>query len=239
MKKLLTVALASGLLSLVACAQNSVKGDGNLKTESRNISGFTGVSAAGSMDVEVSTGSGHNVEIMADANLLPYIETTVKNGVLRIAQKNNYNLRATKGIKVRVQMPQVASVSVSGSGNVMSSGVLKVENDFSVSVAGSGTCKINVSDNANVKASIAGSGDIMMRGATAKLGVSIAGSGNFKGYELEAQTADLRISGSGDIQTNVTNSLSASVAGSGNVKYKGSPATSFKASGSGNISKAN
>lgn len=239
MKKIFLFAAAVSMLSLMSCAQNNVKGDGNYKTETRNHSGFKGVGAGGDFDVEIKTGSGYSVEIMADGNLMQYIETDVNNGVLRINTRDNHNLRASKPIKVNVVMPVLESASVAGSGDMFSSGVLTVGNQLKVSLAGSGTCKLHVAPNANIKASIAGSGDIRMRGATDNLSVSIAGSGNFEGFELSANKADVRISGSGDVQTNVSNELSASIAGSGDVQYKGNATTSLKAAGSGSITKVN
>lgn len=233
----MTTVLAIMAFGLVASAQKRIKGNGNITTQSRSESGFDGVGATAGIMVEVSTGSGFAIELSGDENLMPYIETKVKNGNLVVGVKDGYSINPTKTFVARVKLPVIAAASVAGSGDVVSSGVLNTASNLKVSVAGSGSCKLHISNSSAVKASIAGSGNIRMRGATSGLEVSIAGSGNFEGYELQADNASISISGSGGVQTKVDKALKASISGSGDVTYKGSPATTFKSSGSGSLRK--
>ena len=73
-------------LSLVSVASQAswetIKGNGNLKKETRSAAGYTGIQLQGSMNVQIAYGNSDNISVEGDENLLPYIETFVENGNL-------------------------------------------------------------------------------------------------------------------------------------------------------------
>ncbi len=94
MKKLLICLFALISSTSYASGWETITGNGNLKKETRQASGYTGVSSAGSMNVEVAFGNSNSITVEADENLLPYIETTVENGNLIIKTKKGYNIKS-------------------------------------------------------------------------------------------------------------------------------------------------
>src|ERR1700733_1954763 len=116
MKNLL-IAIFS-LIGITSFAQpwETIKGNGQIKKETRQVGDYTSLTSHGSMDVKISYGNSNSVEIEADENLLPYIETTVEKGKLSIRSKKNVNLKSTSKMIVRVSMTKVNSLQLSGSG---------------------------------------------------------------------------------------------------------------------------
>ena len=223
-KQLFTIIVV--LLSISINAQSwwnskKIKGNGNVITKTRSIKNFDKVSIGGSFNVNLIDGSEGKITIEAEENLIPYIETEVKNGKLKVQFKENTNIKTTKRLIITIPFEDIEAISLGGSGNVRVGKRIKSD-DVSFNIGGSGNITANVDAN-TVKASIGGSGNIKLKGDTDNLKCSIAGSGNIKAYDLDANTLKVSIAGSGNIQVTVNNKIKASVVGSGSVYYKGKP----------------
>ena len=81
MKRLVFLFLAFPLL-LSSCffGGERIKGNGNLKTEQRNVSAFDRVEAHGAVTLLVTQGALQPVRIEGDENLLQYIEVIQQGG---------------------------------------------------------------------------------------------------------------------------------------------------------------
>ena len=140
------------------------------------------------------------------------------------------------GIHVTVPVEEVSSVSLSGSGDIVSDMTLKAD-DFSTRVSGSGDISLSV-EAETVEASLSGSGDINLSGQAGSFEVRVSGSGDVKAYDLSANNVEATISGSADVRVTANEMLKARVSGSGDIHYRGDPKKiDSKASGSGEISK--
>ena len=130
MRKLLLLLLPATLL-VASCrfiAGKRIRGNGDLKTEERTQSGFSGVESHGSFDVYVSSGDQNTVKIEAEENLLPYIETYVDGDVLKITTKDGYWLSPKRSMKVYVTAPSYSRVWSYGSGDI--TGQTKVTGNY-------------------------------------------------------------------------------------------------------------
>ena len=91
MKKIL-VFLIAALVFFSSCrfvTGQRVRGNGNVRTESRSPGNFKSVASHGSFDVFVSSGE-QSLKIEAEENLLPYIETYVEYQTKAIHQHKPY-----------------------------------------------------------------------------------------------------------------------------------------------------
>ena len=227
--------------SLTIQAQNwvnkKVKGNGIVKTITRNTEDYNSVHVYGSLDVELIEGEEGFIEIEAEENLMEYITTKVVGNELIIKTKKNHYLRPSdrKEIVITVPFKHLNKVEISGSGDIKSTATIKSD-DFSVSVSGSGDVSLYV-DTETLKAEIAGSGDITLYGNTKNVTIAIEGSGDVSAYEFKSENARVSIAGSGDVKLFVTEQIEASIAGSGDVSYKGNPGNVEKSiAGSGTVS---
>lgn len=238
MKKQLITTIAI-LLSITINAQSwwnskKVKGNGNVITKTRSIDSFDKVSVGGSFDVNLIDGTEGKLTIEGEENLLPYIETEVKNGKLKVQFKENTNIRTTRRLVITIPFEDIEAISLGGSGNVTVKKRLKAD-DASFSIGGSGNITSNVEAN-TVKVSIGGSGNIKLKGKTDNFKCSLAGSGSIKAYDLNASSLKASIAGSGSIQTSVSNKIKANIVGSGSVYYKGNPSNiNTNSIGSGDV----
>lgn len=239
MKKLLFAFFALLSLHLFAQPWKTIKGDGNLKKESREISNFTSLSSHGAMDVQITYGTSNRIQVEADENLLPYIQTKVENGNLIIEPQKNINIKSRSRMVVYVSMTTINFLSQSGSGNIDGSGAFDNNGKTDIRVSGSGNIKLDFATFNDMALSVSGSGNINLKGnATNNITVSIAGSGNIDCSKVLCNNVDVKISGSGNVKVNVEKSIVAKISGSGNVFYKGNATNIIsKVSGSGKMIK--
>lgn len=239
MKKLLIGCFVLLSVNVFAQKWKTIKGDGNVKTETRDVTDFSSLSSAGAMDVNITYGSTNKVEIQADENLLPYIETKVEDGKLSIGSGKNMNLKPTARMIVNISMIKINSVHLSGSGNVKGSGNFTNDSKTDISISGSGNIKLDFDTFKDLDLAVSGSGNLELKGkSTNAITAHISGSGNIDCSDVNSNTTDAKISGSGNIKVYAKTSIDAQISGSGNVFYKGdSPSINSKVSGSGKVIK--
>jgi hypothetical protein len=239
MKKLLITLLALGSLNSFAQKWETIKGNGQVKKETRTVSDFTSLASHGSMDVQISYGDSKSVVVEADENLLPYIETSVENGKLSIKPKKNVNLKSSSKMIVHVSMTKINSLQLSGSGNVDGEGAFTNDGKTEIALSGSGNIKLGFESFKDLALSISGSGNIDLKSnKTNNISASISGSGNIDCSSISSSDVSAKISGSGNVKVYANNSIDAKISGSGNVYYKGNASNIIsKAVGSGKVLK--
>jgi hypothetical protein len=197
----------------------SVKGSGVLKSESRNVSGFSKISLSVPGNAELVQGNSEGLTIETDDNILPLIETVVEGDALKIRFIDKNTSVSTKTLKLVINAKTIEGLSVAGSGDVRAAKIQTGE--LKASIAGSGDVQIGQLDADALTISIAGSGNFAAGGKVKRIESKIAGSGDMKIGKLEADSVKISIAGSGDATVWAKDSLSISVAGSGDVKYFG------------------
>jgi hypothetical protein len=231
---LLSVAFLAGSCRFVSGER--VRGNGNLKTESRNETGFKGVEQHGSFDLFVSTGATTTVRIEGDENILPYIETYVDGDILKIDTKDGYWLSPKRQVKIFVTAPDYNRIKSYGSGNIIGENKIVSTSKLDLGVSGSADIKMEV-DAPEIDADITGSGNLNLNGKTRIFHSSVSGSGNIRAYDLLSEETRVRVAGSGNADVYASVSLDVNVAGSGDVRYKGNGKVSSSIAGSGDVKK--
>ena len=212
-----------------------IRGNGNVRTETRSPGNFKSVASHGSFDVFISSGE-QAVKIEAEDNLLPYIETYVEGYTLHVETKDNYWLRPGRKVKIFVSSPDYESIRSYGSGDII--GESKITNSSKLELGVNGSANIKMDINApEINTETNGSGDIFLKGETKSFEGEIHGSGNIKALDLRSNDATIKIYGSGDADVFVNGKLDVHVAGSGDVNYKGNAQISSSIAGSGRVKK--
>lgn len=221
------------LFAITSCFDEMfISGNGDVQNETRVVSGFNEVSSSGDFEVTISPSDSYSVEVSAESNLLPYIETGVVGNKLRISTRGIHSLRNHFPIQITISSPILEGLSLSGSGFIQTG---SFENaSFSANISGSGNIDTQVSTD-HVKAVVSGSGTIFLHGDATSGSYTISGSGKIKSYELLQNSCSVTISGSGDAFVNVLQTLNANISGSGRVYYVGNPAVHTSISGSGSV----
>ncbi|MDT8999819.1 head GIN domain-containing protein [Paucibacter sp. APW11] len=218
-----------------------IRGDGEVTTEQREPGSYDAISLAGDFKLVVRQGGNGKLEIKADKNVLPYLETKVvesaKGRTLEIATRRGYYISSSTTPQISIDMGALRGLSIAGSGSA------KVEamqtSELKASIAGSGDINFVDLKAERVGFSVSGSGDIVASGNAANLNVSVAGSGDIKAKGLVVDDAKVRIAGSGDVVVQASKKLDISIAGSGDVSYLGNPELHMSTAGSGRVHKLN
>lgn len=214
-----------------------IEGSGEIQSEIREVSDFHAIQLDGNYAVIVETGSQEGLRLEAQKEILPNLETRVENGTLVLASKNSVNLRPTEVIRAYVTVKILDEISIRGSGIVDVRSSLHNE-DFKISLSGSGNVLIPQLETNHLTVDIPGSGMVEVSGKATRQNVEISGSGGFKGANMSGSSVNVSISGSGSAMVNATDELTANIAGSGLIEYDGSPMINSSITGSGTIRQA-
>ena len=140
MKRALFIFAILGLTTMVAFGQSR---------ENRQVSGFTGINASSLFNITVQRGNTESLVIEADANVLPYVRSEVRNGVLHLyfdrrlegRRSNNFNTP-----KVTIVMQNLEYVTLSGVGSLTAEDLFTPDR-FRFNGSGVSTLAINLNTN--------------------------------------------------------------------------------------------
>ena len=197
-----------------------VSGSGPVTFELRSIADFTGVTNTGSFDIYVSEADTFGVEVVAQENLLPVIETYVSGGNLIVETKNNSCYKSSSPVEVHVSLPELDRLRLTGSGRVFAdvaaspeveitnsgSGLMELDTVYAewyvVSNSGSGYIAIDASYTDEAELVQSGSGTIAggFFIGTADLEVRHSSSGQVLATVLDGTFVDVILSGSGQVE---------------------------------------
>lgn len=212
----LFLGIASVILLASCTDDDKINGSGNMVTETRAVSEFTKVSSEGVFEVNITEEDTQSVEVTADNNIMPYVNTNVSSNQLGLSLKDGNYSNIT--LSADIKLVDLNGITNSGTGNI---NAFNVDEEGEFSVLNSGTANITI------------------QGESDSLEVMNEGTGDFKGYDFQVNSCQIENIGSGDIQVNCTESLDIKITGSGNVYYKGHPSINVNISGSGKVIDAN
>lgn len=202
---------ALAMMLLGGCHWPGVRGNGTIKTETRQISSFHRIEADGAYQVEWTAGP-VACSITTDENLLRHVRTSVSGERLRIDWVKP--LKGTRGIKINISSPALTRVELNGA--VKFSATQLSGPEFYLEANGATRVALDGTVNA-------------MQG-------EMNGASRLDAERLVTRAMDLSISGAGRADVNVSGVLKANISGAGKVTYSGNPQTVAKTiSGAGSI----
>ena len=220
-------------------AWHVVKGNGINKTISRQADNFSSLASGGPIKVEISYGTSNTIKLEGEENLLPYVETEVKDKMLSITIKKGYTLKTNQPLKVYVSMTTISAIAQSGSGSINGKGSFGNDDNTSIAVSGSGSVDLQFAKFSSLSIRMSGSGSIDLSGKIeSDADIKQSGSGNINLENTSCDNATVKLSGSGNLRIHADKALTAQISGSGNIYYSGDATVASKVSGSGKIKKA-
>ena len=209
----IALTLAFSALFLLSGCIHGVRGSGVRKTEKRDLPPFSSIETSGAFEVEVNCQKPASVEIEADDNILPLIQTEVRGGVLHVSTTKSYN--SSGGVVLRITVPDLESVKSTGAG------------------------KFRVSDvkNDNFEIRSTGAATVVATGQSKSVKISSTGAGKIDAHNLRAETADVSVTGAASVDVYATDQLDLTVSGAGRVTYSGNPKVNKRVSGAGQVTK--
>jgi hypothetical protein len=227
-----TLALIMLLLSSCWFMGPSVKGNGNVTEEIRQVNKFDQIEVSRGMNVYITQGSPAKVVVIADNNLHEVIETEVEGGVLKVFV--NENIRWAKEKKVMVTVEKLTRVEATSGSNTYSQSQIMSEN---LELKATSGANLFMEVNARyLKADCSSGANVNLSGLAKEAELEGSSGANLKGQELKADNCKMRASSGGNVFATVGERLEAKASSGGNIVYYGEPtSTEIDASSGGNV----
>lgn len=228
------VAFLTILLSSCWFLGPSVKGNGNVTEETRQVDEFDEIKVSRGMNVYITQGSPAKVVVIADNNLHEVIETEVEGGVLKVYV--NENIRWAKEKKVMVTVEKLSGVEVTSGSNVWSQSQIMSEY-LELKATSGANMKMDVNAK-RLKADCSSGANIHLSGLAKEAELETSSGANLKAQELKANNCKMRASSGANVWATVVDRLEAKASSGGNVHYYGEPSsTEIDASSGGNVNR--
>ena len=193
---------------------------------------FDSVTLAGSDTVTVTRGDRWQIRATGSPEVLAELRFLVEDGDLIVGRRHNRE-RIEGNARIEITAPSLDDVTLAGSGTMrvdaMSGG------DIGATVAGSGNIDLSRVQASRLKATVAGSGTLRVAGQADNGSITIAGSGDIEGQSLRVQRASVTIAGSGNARFRADDTVSASIVGSGDAIVTGTTNCTQTRMGSGRL----
>jgi hypothetical protein len=218
-------------LLLNACGILTVRGSGNVVTETRDVHNFDRVVISGTNEVKLTQGLEESLTVTTDANLMNHIESEVRNGTLFIG--NVEGISPSQPILFKLNVKEIIGLEVGGFVSVETGNIATERLDIDVS--GISTLRMGKLETQNLTVHLSGSTMVELTdpGKVVEQKIVLSGSNTYHAPNLHSQRTEVSISGSGDATVLAIEVLNVVMSGNGSVNYFGSPQVSQ--SGSGNV----
>jgi hypothetical protein len=192
---------------------NGVRGSGIVKTESREVAGFSSISFKSVGKVTMQQTGKESLMITAEDNILPLLENRVADNILYLTIAKDGKINPTKPIEFVVQVKSLESLNTDGVGSIEAQGI----------------------QGKRLAVAMDGVGEVAIAGSVDVLDLTLAGVGSFQGEQLKTKQSTVRNNGMGSAVVNVSEQLDATVSGVGSIEYIGSPQVKESVQGVGSI----
>ena len=203
------------------------------------IGAFQRIEVSGPYEVTVRADGAPGVTAHGGSAVLDNTEVAVKDGALRIGQRDRKGFHWNWGHDGKVTVTVTGAGAIDGAA-IAGSGGLRIDRvatpRFKGEVAGSGDLNVDSLQADQVDLGIAGSGNVKVAGKAGRVSMSIAGSGDLDAGGLQAADASVSVAGSGNVIAHASGSANIEIVGSGDVDLKGGAKCTVSKHGSGNVS---
>jgi hypothetical protein len=195
------------------------RGNGEIVTEKRSVDDFNQLKIGGNFEVHLRNGTDTYVQINTDENLLSFIDTEIRDGILIITQQKK--LISKKKIELVINYVDLEVIRVMGAALIKNEGYLRAE-DLEIRMEGAGVIDLKIMSD-NLQVVLSGAGMVKLDGEVVRQDLSLTGAGKLEAFELESRECKISVGGLGSAEIFVTDRLEASIEGIGGIEYAGDP----------------
>lgn len=222
-------------------------GSNHTVSEIRQVSGIRSVFLDNQGDLSIMLGDTESLVVEAEDNLMPYIQTEVRDGELHIYNEGRLWFRNRQPIRYFLTVKSLEGIEIGSTGSVDAP---DIQTDrFEIGIHSTGNLNMGTLAAGAVDISITSTGDVMMRRLDAdRLDVRIASTGhvsirdghvynqeirisstgNFEAMDLDSDVAEVRLSSTGSAFISVNDHLEARLNSTGSVHYRGAASTDIR-----------
>lgn len=207
----LTIAFAP-----IATNAQTIKGNGKIKTEVRQVSGFNRVVVQGQVELYLSQETTENVKIESEENLVSLFKTSVSDSTLYVfvpSIKKALKLNVTVAFKDLKQVVLLNEVTLNSE---------KVSNFDEIEFICGDASKLNFEFKARkCTLKVSDSGNASLRGYTEYLTINASDETEVNAFDLQADDCTVVGSGYAEISVNAKKNLGVTISGNSNLYYMG------------------
>lgn len=222
------IAFAAAFLLSCASIGETIRGSGNVQRETRVVGAFTGVSVSSGIRGEVKIGNPH-VELQADDNVLPIVETVVEDGMLIVRFKQHGSLQTETPVVVRVTAPAIDALDASGGSSIRAE--VASSDDLSIDSSGGGEVHVKHVAVKTLHAHISGGGGLFLDGAADQVKLALSGGARCVGEDFRARALRIKASGGSTARLAVTDTVQGLASGGSVIHVHGTPEVRVASSG--------
>lgn len=192
-----------------APTQAAVVGSGRMVSESRPVQGFHNVVVAGGVHALVTFTPDDTLEITAEDNILPLVESTVTNGQLTVGWRPGSGSVSSHGVVCRIGARALRGVTAAGGARFEVEGI--DARDFAIDLSGA--------------SAFAGSGSVE------RLHLDLSGASRVDAPGLAARFVDATLTGASAARLRVVEALVVNASGASLLEFFGDPSVQADTSG--------
>lgn len=208
------------LALVIQSCGGGIEGNGVVKEETRETAPFDKIEVGGAFEIYVRPGNYSSLTIKTDENLLPHIESYVKDGELRVSTKER--ISHFEKLELYLTMQEFTAADLSGACELHSRGVL---NGKDVNLDFSGAVEAELELNCRkLNADMSGACELTLIGNAEEAEFDVSGAGEINAEDFETRKCNIEMSGAGEARVFATKELNVDVSGAAEIYYKGDPA---------------
>lgn len=219
--KLIAFVILASVIFQAASLQAAQSNDGR---QTRQISGFHGISVSSGIDLSLTQKNVEEVFVEAESDDLDKIITKVEDGILKIYIKDksllgmNWNKEPRK---VFVSFKTLDKLEASAGSDVNSALVLKLDKlDLDVSSGSDVKLELVVKQ---LRVNSSSGSDVSLNGEAEVAEVSASSGSDITAGDLETKKCTANVSSGSDIIVKVTEEINANASSGGDISYSGNP----------------
>jgi hypothetical protein len=190
--------MARVFLLLLIVGLTNAGGAYSQKKEIRAVPSFTGINASSVFDITVIKGDTESLTIETADNVMQYVRSEVRNGVLYLYLDNTNRLRNIRALKATVVMKNLERVELSGASKFTAKDLFTPQT-FKVSCSGVANVEVNV-NTGQLNVETSGASDIRIKAnVTGDTDIKASGTSKIRA-ELRANTVKNSSSGASSLE---------------------------------------
>jgi hypothetical protein len=223
MKKAFLLFVFVNLSLLTGCGidvflQDTIRNSGITSEQEVNFTNFSEINIKSGFELFLKQDDTESILIVADQNVLPYIEYFRKGDEITFRMKNGYQV-TRKSVQIFISTKNISKLSGSGGSSLVAESVLEGKKMKLVLSGGSTfTGKINTG---KMHVLQSGGSTSKISGSTINLNADLSGGSELIGQNYIIEYLDLDFSGGSSANLTVTGELSVSGSGGSKLKYSG------------------
>jgi phage shock protein PspC (stress-responsive transcriptional regulator) len=198
-----------------------------LVTDQYGLEGFSGVELSGIINVKIQKGDAFAVDMGSDASLRERYDVYMDGETLVVSYDdkrkffwNNKFWQDSDEIKIKITMPSLTDLSVTGAGKVDISGF--DENEMEIDLTGAVEAEADFNAR-SLNVDITGASFLELRGNGNFLEADITGASSLKAYGYEVDRANIEAHGASTAKVNVRSQLEMTRGMASTISYRGNP----------------